>query len=166
MGIKIHFMRTIQTIAFLMFLLIGSFSFAQTGVTVTYYNGTAQGFNVDTTGKLYFANDDLYVKIDGTTNPTTIPVNIIQKITFSSTLSTVTFGENPNNMVLYPNPGSDIIKINSNVLEDLNVKVFSLSGQLMQQGTYTVNQDIDVSRLSTGLYLVQVNGLTFKFSKK
>lgn len=150
----------------LLLVFMASFSFAQTGVTVTYYTGTTQGFNVATTGKLYFASDNLYVKTDGTTTPTTIPVNIIRKITFSNALSNETFGENKNNMVLYPNPSNESIKINSDVYEDLNVKIYSLEGQLMQQGTYSINNDIDVSNLSTGLYLVQVNGLTFKFSKK
>jgi hypothetical protein len=158
-------MKTIQKIMLLL-LLVTTCSFAQTGVTVTYYNGTAQTFNVATSGKLYFETDHLNVKVDGTTTPTAIPVNIIRKVTFSNVLATATFGENTDNMVLYPNPGSDVIRIKSDANEDLNTKIYSLTGQLIVEGVYQPNQDINVSGLSSGLYLVQVNGLTIKFSKK
>ncbi len=159
-------MKKLQKITFLLLLLVSSYSFAQTGVTVTYYDGSTQGFNVTTAGKLYFASDNLYVKIDGTTTPTTIPVTIIRKITFSSTLGTETFGENVNNLVLYPNPSSDIFRIKSDDNEVLKINIYSLQGQLVHQGNYQSEQDINVSNLSSGLYLVQVNGLTIKFSKK
>lgn len=150
----------------MIFLLMVSFSFAQTGVTVTYYDGTTQGFNVTSAGKLYFASDNLYVKLDGTTTPTTIPVTIIRKITFSATLATTTFGENKNNLVLYPNPSSDIIRIKSYENEALKITIYSLQGQLVHQGVYQTDEDINVSNLSSGLYLIQVNGVTIKFSKK
>lgn len=159
-------MEKLQKITSLLLFLISLNSFAQTGVTITYYSGTTQGFNIATTGKLYFASDNLYVKVDETTTPTTIPVSIIRKITFSNSLSTTTFGENKNSLVLYPNPSSNSIKIKSDAVENLDTKIYSLTGQLVLEGVYQNNQDIDVSRLSSGFYLVQVNGLTIKFSKK
>lgn len=159
-------MKTIQKITFLLIFLVSSYSFAQTGVIVTYYDGTIQGFNVTTAGKLYFDSDNLYLKLDATTTPTTIPVAIIQKITFGETLSNNTFGENNNNLVLYPNPSSDVFRIKSDTNEDLKINIYSLQGQLVHQGNYQSDEAINVSNLSSGLYLVQVNGLTIKFSKK
>lgn len=108
-------MRKIQTFTWLL-LLASALSFAQTGVNVTYYDGTLQGFNVAAAGKLYFESDNLYVKLDGTTTPTTIPVNIIRKITFSGTLATTSFGNNSDNLVLYPNPGLDITKHKTRIM--------------------------------------------------
>lgn len=160
-------MKTIKKITFLLLLFVGSFTFAQTGVLVTYYDGNTQGFNVESSGKLYFDSDHLNVKINSTTTtPTTIPVTIIRKITFSTTLSTTTFGENKNNLVVYPNPSSDVFRIKSNLAENLIVAIYSLQGQLVHQGSYQSDEDISVSNLSSGLYLVQVNGVTIKFSKK
>ncbi|MGC4040576.1 MAG: T9SS type A sorting domain-containing protein [Flavobacterium sp.] len=161
-------MKQLRTIAFLLLLLASSYSYSQSGVVVTYYDGTTQGFSVAATGKLYFSNDNLNVKTDGSaTAVISIPVNIIRKITFTdSTLGTPGFGENKNNLALYPNPGSETLQIKSDLFEDLDVKIYSLTGQLVKQGSYTPNQSIDVSALSSGLYLVQVNGLTLKFSKK
>lgn len=159
-------MRTLTKITLALLLLNASISFAQTGVTVLYYNGISQQYNVATSGKLYFANDDLYLKVDAATAPTTIPVSIIRRITFSSTLDNTTFGENPDRLVLYPNPANETFRINAATFDDLNVKIYSLSGQLVKEGKYTVNQDIDITGLSSGLYLVQVNDTILKFSKK
>ncbi|WP_374542983.1 T9SS type A sorting domain-containing protein [Flavobacterium sp.] len=160
-------MKTIKKITFLLLLFVGSFSFAQTGVLVTYYDSNTQVFNVESSGKMYFDSDNLNVKINSTTTiSTTIPVTIIRKITFSSTLSTTTFGENKNNLVLYPNPSSDVFRIKSDENEKLKINIYSLQGQLVHQGNYQSDEDINVSNLSSGLYLVQVNGLTIKFSKK
>lgn len=159
-------MRPIQKITCLLVLLVSSLSFAQTGVTVTYYTGSTQDFNISSAGKLYFSSDNLYVQTDGSATPTTIPVSIIRKITFSTALATPTFGDNRHNIVLYPNPGSDNIKIKADNAGDLKVEIYSLYGQLVKQGIYQSNEDIDISSLSAGLYLVQVNGVTIKFSKK
>jgi len=159
-------MKQLQAIAFMLLLLAASYSYSQTGVIVTYYDGTTQNFNVATTGKLYFSNDDLNVKRDVTASVTTIPVSIIKKIVFSNTLGTSTIGENRNNLSLYPNPSSDTIQIKSDSTEELDLKIYALTGQLIQQGIYQSSQSIDVSSLAKGLYLVQVNGLTVKFSKK
>jgi hypothetical protein len=159
-------MKIILKLTGILLLLVSSHGIAQTGVTVTYYNGTTQSFNVAAAGKLYFESDNLYVKVDAATTPTTIAVNIIRKITFTNQLATTTFGPNDNHIVLYPNPGSDVIRIKSDTNESLKTSIYSITGQLVLQGNYQSNQDIDVSRLASGLYLVQVNGLTIKFSKK
>lgn len=160
-------MKAMKKITFILLSLFGTVAFAQTGVNVTYYDGTVQVFNVAETGKLYFGADNLYVQPDAATTPTTIPVTIIRKITFSdAALSTPSFGLNKSQLVLYPNPGSDVVRIKSESAEELKTKIYSLTGQLVLQGIYQPDQDIDVSKLASGLYLVQVNDLTIKFSKK
>ncbi len=159
-------MRAVKHFTMLVFLFLGISSYAQTGVVITFYDGTTQNYNVTSTGKLYFDSDNLFVKIDGTANSTSIPVTIIKKIIFSETLSNNILGDNKHNMVLYPNPSSDLIKIKSQIQEELDVKIYSLTGQLVLRGVYQSDEDIDVSQISSGLYLVQVNGLTIKFSKK
>lgn len=150
-----------------LFLLLTIYSVkAQTNVTVMYYNGSAQEFTVAAAGKLYFADDNLNIKTDSNTTPTTIPVGIIRKITFGSTLSNAAIGENKNQLAIFPNPGADIIRIHSDYNEKLEVKIYSLNGQLIFSGNYQPDEAIDVSQLASGLYLVQTNGVTLKFSKK
>lgn len=156
----------IRKLILIVILLTAGLTTAQTGVTVTYYTGTTQNFSIETNGKLYFENEELYLKLNSTTTPTVIPVSIIQKITFSNTLSVTTFGQNENNLTLYPNPASDLIKIGANSNDVMEVKMYTLTGQLVQQGKYFPNEAIDISALSGGIYLIQANGVTFKFVKK
>ena len=98
-----------------------------TGVTITYYTGTTQNFSVESNGKLYFENEALYLKSNSTTEATVIPISIIQKITFSNTLGVTTFGQNENNLTLYPNPASDLIKIGANSNDVMEVLAFKVS---------------------------------------
>lgn len=156
----------IRKLILIVILLTAGLTTAQTGVTVTYYTGTTQNFSIETNGKLYFENEELYLKLNSTTTPTVIPVSIIQKITFSNTLGVTTFGQNENNLTLYPNPASDLIKIGANSNDVMEVKMYTLTGQLVQQGKYFPNEAIDISALSVGIYLIQANGVTFKFVKK
>lgn len=147
-------------------LFLGLKSMAQTPVTVTYYDDTVQQFQISLTGKLYFSGDDLQVLTDDAATPTSIPVSIIRKITLSGALSTTSVGANAAQFALYPNPGSGSVRISAPAYEKLDVSLYNLRGQKVQQGTYFPDQDIDVTALQTGLYLVQINQTTLKFVKQ
>lgn len=160
-------MKKKPTFILLLLLFIATCSFAQTGVQVTYYDGNVQNYSVATTGKLYFDADNLFVKTDGSAAaPTTIPVSLIRKIAFTTALATQAFAENAKNLTLYPNPGGEYVRIKSETVKNLETKIYSLTGQLVKQGNYQSDENIDISALSPGLYFVQVNGSTLKFSKK
>ena len=83
---KVNFISSKQRLLLLAIccFLFASRAGAQTGILVTYYNGTQQGYSVATTGKLYFDNGNLQIAIDATTTPMSIPVAIIRKITFTN----------------------------------------------------------------------------------
>lgn len=159
-------MRILKQVALLLLLLPSTLVFSQTGLRVFYVSGTNQTFNVATSGALYFESDNLYIKTDGTTAPTTIPVSIIQKLTFTNVTTAVTAVADHKKVILYPNPSSDFFRIITNSTDNLKVRVYSLTGQLVHQGIYVNEQNIDVSNLTTGLYVVQVDNSTFKFVKK
>ncbi|WP_379966168.1 T9SS type A sorting domain-containing protein [Epilithonimonas sp. UC225_85] len=153
-------------VSFIFLMFVGVFTFAQTGVKIKYYTGTEQGFNVSASGKLYFSGDNLLVKSEANATETSIPVSIIQKITFTDeVLATQNIGLNKSNLQLYPNPSTDYIRIKSEV-KSLDVKIYSLEGKLLVSGTYKSDEDINVSKLNAGVYLVQANGVTIKFIKK
>ena len=152
---------------FLGVLLLSMTAFSQTGVVITYYDNTQQQFNGQTTGKLLFSGDNLQIQIDDTvTQPTSIPVTIIQRITFTNNLSTTQQTAAAIRLNLFPNPGSEYIQISSADEEILHVKIYNNNGQLLQNGSYFPMQNIDVSNLESGIYWVQVNGATLKFVKR
>jgi len=65
---------------------------------------------------------------------------------------------------IYPNPVENVLRININ--EPTNFRIYELSGQKVQEGTFYKGK-VNVSQLRAGLYiLVLENGKTFKVLKK
>lgn len=149
----------------LLFFLLGWFCYAQTGIKVTYYTGSEQYFTIQNSGKLHFSGDNLLVKTDASAADISIPIDIIRKINFSETMEVEEVGANENNIKLYPNPSSDFIRIQSDS-KSISVKIFNLNGQMLLSGNYKPGENINVSQLNKGVYLVQANGVTIKFIKK
>ena len=58
---------------------------------------------------------------------------------------------------IYPNPTTDRIKIRSNQPEELKVRLFDLEGRIINQAQGTGIQQMDVSQLPSGVYIVDVN---------
>lgn len=158
-------MNHLKKLPGLLFLITGVFCFSQTGIKVTYYTGTEQNFTIQTTGKLYFSGDNLLIKTEAIATDTSIPVSIIEKITFTNALATQEIGANEKNLKLYPNPSSDFIRLQS-ASKSISVKIYNLGGQMVLSGIYKSDENINVSKLEKGVYLVQANGVTIKFIKK
>jgi len=70
--------------------------------------------------------------------------------------STVELTENSSNLYLYPNPATDEIRI-AGLNEVVNVTITDLSGKIVSQSS--TQSLINVSHLSTGLYIVEVRDL-------
>jgi hypothetical protein len=65
---------------------------------------------------------------------------------------------------LYPNPVSDVLHIETNQLDVIyEVKIYSVQGTLLMQ---TKGNNIDVTLLPNGMYIVEVAGVFTKFVKQ
>lgn len=165
-------MRIIPLFSKIMFLLVflpAAYCLAQTTLKVSYYTGSTQDYTITTSGKLYFSGNNLLVKTSASATDVSIPTGIIKKITFSSSVLAVqeTGTGTDNDLIkLYPNPSAEFIRITSDKKEALKVKIFSAEGRLVLNGTFQHGEDIDISSLKTGFYLVQVNNNTIKLIKK
>jgi hypothetical protein len=57
-------------------------------------------------------------------------------------------------IILYPNPVSTILNV-KNISKKANYKIYSAAGQVVSSG-FIVNNKIDVSRLTSGLYVIDI----------
>jgi hypothetical protein len=69
---------------------------------------------------------------------------------------------------IYPNPGTNFIRIAGNAIE--GIEIFSVNGgKILTFAHYNVNDELDVSSLDSGVYLIQINqkgtGTVLKFIK-
>jgi hypothetical protein len=62
---------------------------------------------------------------------------------------------NINSISVFPNPASCFIKINSNNVDNTTYRLFNQMGQLMTTTTASGSTQIDVSKYSKGLYVLQ-----------
>jgi len=143
-------------------LLLGTLPIlAQTEVTLHFYNNGSQDFTVSEYGKIYFDNGYLYID-EGTSTPYSFEVANIQKMLFSHTLDIEDIATD--DLRIYPNPASTYLKIESN-REQNHYQIFSMEGRILQTGVCKNGESIGLSTLPQGLYLINVDGQTFKITK-
>lgn len=78
--------------------------------------------------------------------------------------------EQPFTATLTPNPASNVLTLNTSSFESQSLKLYDLNGRLMLETQVLNNQQIDISTLSTGIYLAVVasnkDSQTFKIIKQ
>ena len=82
-------------------------------------------------------------------------VNVVDDIT-----------KNENNFVIYPNPASNQIILESKILEDHEFSIINLLGEKMAFGRFNSQiETIDISSLPQNIYIIKVANEAFKFIK-
>ena len=152
-------------IVLLLMLCLGSLAGAlqaQTRVTISFHSAADQVLTVSESGKLYFSDDYLYIN-EGSDIPYSFLLSAISKVTFEE--ETGIENIETADVRIYPNPTIDYIRIHNHHAENSEYSLYSYDGRLLQSGTCQNDEPIDVSRYAKGLYLLKVEGLTFKISK-
>jgi len=133
-----------------------------TTVEVKLQGGGSQSYEMGLTGKLYFQNDYLFID-DGLNSPYSIQISNIEKILFSydASIEDIETSE----CKVYPNPVSSFLKISSTHTDINEYQLLAIDGRTLLVGRSLNDEAINVSSLPKGLYLLKVNGQTFKITK-
>lgn len=156
----------LKTILTILCLPLITSVYAQTTNLVVLTNiETELAFSVDENGKLYFDDTYLYINTDGN-NVESIEISSIRKLVFAENQTSV------NNTVinnadyyLYPNPATTFLRIANSDDIVLQVKIFSLNGQVLISNQISGSDQIDISALPGGFYVLKVNNKALKFTK-
>lgn len=162
-------LTNIKKVAWSFFGISFFFSFhssGQTELVVNYYSGSPQSYTITDDGKLYFDEENLVI-VPGNTGTVTIPISIIRTITFplNQSLGIEDLQTDNSDFFIFPNPTREHFRVSSSSTDQLNVKVYSTSGNLVLSGNYYPNDLILISNLESGLYLVTINNKPFKLNK-
>ena len=116
------------------------FTFSNNSLLINYLSGPAETYSLSNISKLSFKS----------------AITGVDELSLSGTTT----------LKVYPNPVTDVIYIQNAPEVTYTVSIYRISGSLvlttkLSSGT----KSIDVSYLASGLYLLNVNGLTFKFVK-
>ena len=151
--------KTILSLLFLTGMLLCS---AQVNVKIELIGSGTQSFSVSEAGKIYFDNGYLMVD-DGNSVPFSFLLSDIQKVLFSGGTSVETIESD--HIRIYPNPATTFLRISSDSNKDSYYQIFSIDGKLLVSGVCRQEETINISRLPKGMYLIKVDGKTFKISK-
>jgi len=141
---------------------------AQQGFYVSSAGGTSTSFSYKNVSKLTFQNEIM---------TTVSPAGVAGQSFVLSTTAAITFGDvsvsginetlrGDSNIKLFPSLALTNIHL-VGAPEGVQVAVFSVTGsKVMQFESASTDQTVNVSALNKGIYLLLVDGQTFKFSKQ
>ena len=93
-------------------------------------------------------------------------VTVTGDMTFVAFFKSTGVGENEGRLlVLYPNPANDYIRIEG-LEANSEVKIYNTMGALVKVVNVNANEDIGISELSDGLYVLRCGNATLRFVKK
>ena len=147
-------------------LLCGSVAFGadRTGVVVVDKNGTEKQMELDATGLIFFQENVMkVVPSTSSAEAFTFALPQIAKVLFedkNGVLNILSDGK----MALYPTVAEERIWL-ANAPRNLVVSIYGSNGVLKKQGTYE-EAGIDVSSLSSGIYVLNAGNQNFKFEKR
>lgn len=136
-------LTSIKKVALSFFGISFFFSFhsmSQTELVVNYYSGTPHSYTITDEGKLYFDNDNLVI-VPGDTATVSIPLSIIRTITFplNQSLGIENLQTGNSDLFIFPNPTREHFRVSSSSTDQLAVKVYTTSGNLVLSGNYYPN---------------------------
>ena len=151
-----------------MFLfLTGIIGVQAQSLLLTAKDGMATNRSLEIVRKFTFSNNSLLINyLSGPVE--TYSLDNISKLTFKSVITGVDELnlESSAIMKVYPNPVSDVVYIQNAPETDFTVSIYRMNGMLVLTTKLSSgSKSIDVSYLSSGLYLLNVNSRTFKFVK-
>ena len=159
--------KVLIALVFMLAVFASVKTYAQTTDITVYFrtNVNSAPTELQDVKKFYFEGENIVFKLDdGTT--TSFQTADIKKMTLNYTPSDPTeVSEVSTEESIFPNPAADMLYFNFEVKSDVTLQIFSATGQLVREENLSSDGAIDVSDLNEGLYIVKIDGRTYKFSK-
>ncbi len=114
-----------------------------------------------------FDDDFIYLSwADGTVD--TILSATVGKVLFDIQSMIGDAGKVDQDYSIYPNPTAEFITIKSDInAPNADLTIYNMNGQMvLSKKNVQLNQPVDISELSTGIYFVKINGSIFKLNKQ
>lgn len=157
------FRKTGKYVVSFFFGLSGLFASAQTELIVKLNDASEQNYSISENGRIYFEDENLMID-EGGQLPTGIAIASIRNITFAKNTTSIP-QVNKDDSYIYPNPARDIINIVTSSDTEISIIIYDLNGRKVLQRNVFSGEQIDVTQLPAGFYLLKMNNKTIKFTK-
>ena len=146
--------------ALFLYLLIGQNAQAQS--LQIQINSQTKGVNLLSLQRMSFSEGNLIIL--GTTGINeNYALSTIEKLYFASSTTSISSVKSSQAISDFPNPCTDILTIKG--AENGEVVLTSIDGKVQFRETYQVGTSLDLSMLSSGFYLLSINGQILKLRK-
>ena len=132
-----------------------------TNLVIEHRSGAEEIQDIATIGKLVFVEENIQLLDKDGNILATEPIANVKKICFTPPTNTNVNDTLVNTILVYPNPTQDVLMIQG--AESQTLRVYNLQGSLLL--TQWGNQ-ISVSHLPVGTYLLQIGTQVVRFIKK
>lgn len=158
--------KRLPTIILLVLMFVVCHANAQSILIIKKADNTQQAYNLSDIQKLTFSDTNLVVNvIDGTTP--TLAKSEVKSIVFNNENSGI--GEDladETKVIVFPNPSSDFIYVETNKEEASEITIYNTQGQLVIRAKMPSGYPINISSLVAGVYVLKVENQTIKLLKK
>lgn len=157
--------RIKQLLLFLV-LLYGNGVLGQTVMTIIWFDGIENDFELSTETSIKFVSDSLALNLSSESNtPIFYGVDEVRKLCFTESIIADVDALDSRRIILFPNPVDDYFYI-ENVKEERQLIIYAINGIIITQTQYWSDRCVDVSSLHSGIYIVRVGNKIGKFTKK
>ena len=160
---RLFFFKTLILITFLVGIVFhAEGQGTNVSLIVTTVDGTEQTFHLTESSRMFFENGTTLVIEEETGTTISYELADIRKLVCSEVTGT---SENATSQLqILPNPTRNSFIIH-NLCENSLARIYSLDGRLVKAFQASEGSVIDLSELSEGMYLLNINGRTLKLMK-
>ncbi|HQU52403.1 MAG TPA: T9SS type A sorting domain-containing protein [Saprospiraceae bacterium] len=134
-------------------------------VIIQNWDGTELNYPIGTVRNLTLPESEVQLAFyDGSRQ--SVPLNDVRKIYFEDASTRVGVVETHTSIVCYPNPVLDAVNISNLPDHETQISIYRMDGSLVQTRTVNgINTQLDLTLLTSGLYLLKVQDQAFKIVK-
>lgn len=123
-------------------------------------DGTTADYVISGNSKIYYSDTQLFIQNDGET--VSYDLSDLRKAFFATIDNDDEIDHQQ--LAIYPNPATDVLKIN-NTSDYQTVTIYSIDGKVVKRVEVSDEDEINVSNLNAGLYIIGVGNEFAKFIK-
>jgi len=139
---------------------------AENTINIRTINGLEESFLLSGIRKITFSENEIRV-VNFNNTFTTFAVSDLNKMFFTGTTSEIAETTNSTKFYIYPNPAKNFVRLVIQESEVSTASIYNLSGSLLIKKPVSIeDNEIDISNLSVGVYLLKVGNKTDKLIVK
>ena len=123
-------------------------------------DGTTAQYVMSSDAKIYYSDTQLFLDNNGTT--VSYNLSELRKAFFTTNDNTNEI-ENQQ-LAIYPNPAKDVLRI-ANIADNQEVTIYSINGAVLKKVIVSEDDEINISELRSGMYVVNAGNMFSKFIK-